>query len=109
MCQSVNFYGNKWNRKEENERIKEENEGGIVNFAFYERGFVFFRNNIVQALKSFVFFTFYRMSMIDFGFSLFKRFNLLPAAQKFRNETRKGARRRWKKRADTEVFQKRPV
>jgi hypothetical protein len=30
MCQSVNFYGNKRNRKEENERIKEENEGGIA-------------------------------------------------------------------------------
>lgn len=30
ICQSVNFYGNKRNRKEENERIKEENEGGIA-------------------------------------------------------------------------------
>lgn len=36
MCQSVNFYGfiNKI-EKEENERIKEENEGGSV-FAFYD-------------------------------------------------------------------------
>lgn len=43
MCQSVNFYGYiNGIEKEENERIKEENEGGSV-FAFYdERDFFSF-------------------------------------------------------------------
>lgn len=56
MCQSVKLYGNTRNRNEENERIKEENERGIDDFAFYEHGFFFlYRNNFIQALNSFVF------------------------------------------------------
>lgn len=88
-------------------------ESLVVDFAFYERGFIFFRNSVVElALNSFVFIKKipYELMMIDFGFFPLKRFNLLPAAEKLRGETRKGAwRKRRKKRENTKVFSRRPV